>query len=190
MEHKYSTYVLFGIIGVSVMTVLVFGLDGYGTAQSIPKFIYGDVLGNSSLIDDANQTILTSTICTSTNGLCASNGSGTNTTTYINTTINNTYYINTTITNNITQNSTTGVKNFTVNEVGSTVTAQLCLLNATCFVQSWTDSTGGDAYNDSWIQPALDLKANITQVLGGGVLVEILNGSAGDGVLIEWMVTE
>ena len=79
-KHKYSTYVLLGIVGLITMVVLVEGIDGMGTVNYVSKFIYGGVISNSSLLDDMpnGTTINISTICTSTNGLCVSGGSGGN----------------------------------------------------------------------------------------------------------------
>ena len=51
------------------------------------------------------------------------------------------------ITNNITTNETKYVKNFTVTDVGSTITHTLCLANDTCYSTAFTDSTGTDNNN-------------------------------------------
>lgn len=169
MDHRISTFVLLGIVGLIVLVVLVEGIDGMGTKNYLAKFTLGGVIGNSSLVDDLpNGSIIPlSSLCTATNGLCNSTG-GTNITTYVNITNNITTYVNNTITNNITVNESRYVLNFTVSDVGSMVTHTLCLANDTCFSTAFTDSEG--SYDDSWIQPALNLKANLTQLINYALL--------------------
>ena len=97
---------MFGTLFITGGIVMVDAIDGYGTVNFIPKFLNGEVIGNSSLIDDLSSPLNLSLICTSSNGLCGSGGNGT---TFINTTYN--------ITNNITQNITNSINNtFIVNE--------------------------------------------------------------------------
>ena len=75
-KHKYSTFILFGLIALAVF-VAVLGLDGSGTMNYIPKFLNGEFVINSSLVDDMpnGTSINISKICTSDNNLCVSNGS-------------------------------------------------------------------------------------------------------------------
>ena len=119
-----------------MITILVTGIDGLGNTNSLAKFIYGGVIGNSSIFDDGeNVTILGSPICTVANGLCTGTSGGSYNDTRLNST---TVYLNDTKTDVFTYEcSGLGgadyLKNLTVSAHG--VTAKCGAL-----------STGGQTY--------------------------------------------
>jgi len=78
MNHKYSTWAIFIVLGISTF-MLVIGLDGSGTKDAIPKYFSPDRLVPSQLIDDGeNLTFNGSKICTESNGFCGNaKGNGT-----------------------------------------------------------------------------------------------------------------
>lgn len=57
-KHKYSTWVLLGILGLVSLTVLVSGIEGIGTPNYIAKFLGNDLIGNSSIYDDGNGSVI------------------------------------------------------------------------------------------------------------------------------------
>lgn len=74
MEHKYSTFILLFFLGIVGLTMLVNGIEGFGTKNVLSKFDGNDLLVNSSLFDNMpnGSVVLMSTVCTTTNGLCSS----------------------------------------------------------------------------------------------------------------------
>lgn len=129
MDHKYSTWVLVGLM-VMVVIVAVEGIDGIGNKGVVAKFTLGGVISNSSLVDDMpNGTIINiSTICTTTNNLCNGTGNGS-------TIINNFTY---NITNNITYNIT---NNITIQYNASGNGSWLYGVNSIYFNESYYNST-------------------------------------------------
>jgi len=78
-KHKYSTYVLFGIIGLVVIVAFADAIDGFGTKGYLAKFLNGETIGNASIWDNGTtvnvETELTvngSRVCTEGNGACLS----------------------------------------------------------------------------------------------------------------------
>lgn len=83
MNKKISiSLILFSLLIIfSTSVSAIFGIDGYGTKNTLAKFINGEDIGNSSIVDDGNSVnvsntiyVLGSQVCTADNGICYANG--------------------------------------------------------------------------------------------------------------------
>jgi hypothetical protein len=82
VDHKLSTYILFFIGVVIIIGVGASAIDGYGSRNVVAKFIDGELLGNSSIIDDGVNVTFTTPVYASSlvldtlnvnNGITANN---------------------------------------------------------------------------------------------------------------------
>jgi hypothetical protein len=55
MNHKYSTWILLGLMVLGVVTLFVEGIDGLGSKYSLARFENPDLLVNSSIVDDGGS---------------------------------------------------------------------------------------------------------------------------------------